>query len=155
MVKEMSSLITDGNVVKFSYSGATTIHLGHYSDVLLNELPDAVIISGGTNDIYGRNRRDVDTEIIARDIIDIGMKCRGRGVDTVYISSIIATRNANSNFKVAEINDITRALCVENNFIYIDNDFLTIDDLEKNDTVHLSWEGRRKLVSNYIDILNH
>ena len=50
----------NGNLIKFSYSGATSLHLGHYSQVLLNENPDEVIIQAGTNDIVGSNKRDVD-----------------------------------------------------------------------------------------------
>ena len=84
----MSNFIVNGNVIKYSYSGATSLHLGHYSDVLLNANPSEVIIQVGTNDLVGSNRRDVDNDQIASDIIDIGIKCKASGVKKVYISSI-------------------------------------------------------------------
>ena len=155
IVKEMNEMVNTGNVIKYSYSGATAAHLGHYSDVLLEDNPDVVVIHVGTNDIHGRNSRDMDCATIAHDIINIGQKCKNRGVNTIYISSIIVTRNVRSNIKATDINNLLRSLCAENDFIFISNDFLTENDLEKNDQVHLSWDGRRKFVTNYIDILNH
>ena len=155
MVNEMSGLVVNGNVTKYSYSGATSVHLGHYCDILLNDQPDAVIIHCGTNDIHGRNKRNVSVETIAHNIIDIGRKCKSRGVNTIYISSIISTRNIGSNMKAVDINNLLKVLCDENHFIYICNDFLVVDDLQQNDPVHLSWDGRRKLVTNYISILNN
>ena len=141
-------------MAKYSYSGATSLHLGHYSDVLLDEQPDEVIIHVGTNDIVGRSRRDVSSAEIARNIIDIGGKCRSKGVDKIYISSIITTRNIQGNKKAMDINGILERLCVENDFIYISNDFLSIADLNINDNVHLSSNGLNNLVNNYIGILN-
>ncbi len=75
----------------------------------------------GTNDIYGRNTRDIDCLTIACDIINIGRKCVAHGVNTVFISSILMTRNFSSNEKVKEINSLLMELCAENDFIYINN----------------------------------
>ena len=57
IIPEMNSLLKTSTVTKFSYSGATSVHLRHYSDVLLESKPDAVLIHGGTNDIWGKNQR--------------------------------------------------------------------------------------------------
>ena len=74
--REMSGFLENGYVAKYSYSGATSLHLGHYSDVLLDEQPDQVIIHVGTNDIVGRSRSDISCHEIATNFIDIGGKCR-------------------------------------------------------------------------------
>ena len=152
LVPELNTLLTKSSADKFAYSGATSVHLYHYCDVLLAGKPDSVLIHGGTNDIWGRNRRNVSSQQIAKDIISIGVKCRERGVKNVYISAIIVTHVPHSNRSGREINALLKLLCVDNNFTYIDNDFLTEEDLE--DQVHLSWDGRRKLVNNYIAILD-
>ena len=151
-VPEMNKYLTKANAVKYSYSGATSIHLGHYCDVLLNENPHSVIIHGGTNDIWGGKKRNASSQQIAQDIVNIGIKCRERGATSIYISSILTTRIQASNRIGREVNKILRLLCVDKNFFYIDNDFITESDLE--DQVHMTWSGRCKLVNNYIDILN-
>jgi len=152
----MNSLLTSTTVTKFSYSGATSLHLRHYSDILLESKPDGVLIHGGTNDIWGKNqRKNASSQRIAEDIISIGLKCKQGGVKTIYISSILATRLPTSNKTADEINVLLKLLCMQHNFIYIDNSFISINDLHQGDEVHLGWEGRKKLVDNYLKILNN
>ena len=144
----------DCELSKYSYSGATSLHLAHYSDIMLAEQhPHAVVIHAGTNDICGRNRRDASAQQIANDIINIGKRCKTGGVVNVYISSLLITNNASANTKGKDINTILNTLCSENNYFFINNDFLDTNHLE--DAVHLTWEGRRDLVNNYIQILNN
>ena len=149
---EMAGLIDKNvTVTKFSYSGATAAHLQVYCDVLLREKPEAVLIHAGTNDIWGRNKRNLSSQEVAIDIIRIGQKCVAAGVKRVYISSILKTKIPACNTDAMDINNILKLMCVNNNFIYIDNSFLNENDLD--DAVHLSWDGRRKLVNNYLSIL--
>ena len=155
IVPEMNSCLKRATVAKFSYSGATSVHLRHYCDVLLEEKPDSILIHGGTNDIWGKNqRKNATLRKIAEDIISIGLKCRERGVKNIYISSIIITRNSHINKNSRDINEFLKLLCVQYNFFFIDNSFITQSDLNDDDEVHLSWEGRKKLVNNFINILD-
>ena len=151
MVPEINNILKNGRAAKYSYSGATSIHLHHYSDILLKEKPDSVIIHAGTNDIWGKNKRNASSQQIALDIISVGTKCKSNGVKSVYISSILKTRIPASNIIGKEVNNLLKLLCFNNELIYIDNSFLSESDLD--DQVHLSWDGRRKLVNNYINIL--
>ena len=151
----MNEFLKNAELHKYSYSGATSVHLAHYSDILLDEELQAIIIHAGTNDIYGRNRRNASAQQIAKDIIDIGKKCVTRGVKDIFISSIIATRNFNANNKAEDINTILKSLCTQNNYYFIDNDFINVSHLEPGDQVHLSWSGRRDLIDNYIHVLNN
>ena len=121
---------------------------------MLSDCAAEVIIQVGTNDISGRNRRNVSNEQVADDIIGIGEKCRVHGVGKIYISSIFVTRNLNSNEKAKHINSLLKNLCIEHDFTYICNYYLTITDLKNNDYVPLSGNGLIKLVNNYITILN-
>ena len=156
IIPEMNSLLKTSTVTKFSYSGATSVHLRHYSDVLLESKPDAVLIHGGTNNIWGKNqRKKASSQTIAKDIISIGLKCRQGGVKTIYISSILTTRLPTTNRTAGEINTLLKLLCIQHNFNFIDNSFITENDLHQGDEVHLSWEGRKKLVTNYLKILNN
>ena len=51
-----------------------------------------------------------------------------------------------------EVNDLLKMSCVEKGFMYIDNSF--IDKGDMRDRVHLNDFGKRKLVNNYIRMLN-
>ena len=150
-VPEINYFMRNVEVNKYSYSGATSLHLKHYCDILLEDQPQAVLIHVGTNDVWGRNRRDVPNEQIAKDIIDIGLKCKSKGVDDIYISSILITKVEDSNRRASEVNELLKLFCTEHNFSYINNDFITKDDLK--DQVHLTTEGRYDLVDNYINTL--
>ena len=155
IVPEMNSLLEKSTASKFAYSGATSLHLHHYSDIMLESKPDSVLIHGGTNDIWGKNqRKTASSQRIAEDIVSIGIKCRQRGVKTIFISSILTTRLPSSNRTAGEINILLKLLCIQHNFVFIDNSFITENDLHQGDEVHLSWEGRKKLVNNYLRILN-
>ena len=150
-VPEMNYSMRNHEFTKYSYSGATSLHLKHYCDVLLEEQPHAVLLHVGTNDVWGRNRRNVPSEQIAKDIIDIGLKCKSKGVKDIYISSIMITKVEESNRIANQVNGFIKLLCIDNNFSYINNSFITKDDLR--DQVHLTDDARYDLVDNYMDIL--
>lgn len=149
----MAACISNSVVSKYSYNGATSLHLLCYSDVLLAESPDAVIIHAGTNDIWGRNKRiDKTTSEIAINIFEIAKKCKLAGVRQVIVSGVLKTRLPSCNKAADEINKMLKIMCENNDFIFVNN-----SDLEPflDDAVHLNWEGRRRLVNKYIKLLNN
>ena len=152
---EMSQLIGNSEIKKMAYSGATAEHLHHYVDIILEEQPGSIIIHGGTNDIYGKNKNNKTEEEIAIDLVNTGIKCRERGVRHVFISSVMVVNDKVANTKAQNINFILKRYCEHYNFGYICNDFLSTLDLKHQDPVHLNWDGRRKLVDNYITELNN
>ena len=149
----MSSLIRNGSVTTFAYSGATSQHLHVYSNVALQQKPDEVIIHGGCNDVYGRNRREEATpRDIAETLINLGRKCRTAGVNKIYISSLLGIKHGESDQKATKINDILKLLCITESFTYINNGF--IEKSYMKDVVHLNIEGKNMMVNNYIEYLN-
>ena len=139
------------HIMKFNYNGATAPHLAVYSDVLLANKPTDILIHVGCNDVWGRNIRNVSSQEIANDIIQLAIKCRQHGVQKIYISSLLITRVASSNIQVHEVNTLLKSMCELNNFQYIDNSFLT--DHYLDDDVHLSNHGKRLFVDNYLSVL--
>ena len=137
-------------VSKFSYSGATSSHLLCYSEILAAEKPESVIILAGTNDIWGSNKRNESSSVIANDILKLGERFHQTGTKDILISSIPDTRIRECNVKAKEINMLVKEECRRKNFTYVD-----ISDLGNHldGPVHLSWEGRRKMVDRFIDIL--
>ena len=139
-------------IKKMAYSGATASHLLYYAEVILDEKPNSIIIHGGTNDLYGRYKNNKPAEEIAHDLINIGAKAKSRGVKKFFISSVLPIDDNSAYNGGLDVNIHLKQLCQANNFIYICNSFLTLDDLK--DAVHLTENGRIKLVNNYINYLN-
>lgn len=150
----MAKFVPGSKIEKMAYSGATSEHLYHYSDIVLKQHPNSIIVCGGTNDIFGRNSTGKDEMNIVENLIKIGTKCKESGVKNVFLSSLFPIRNTIANNKVKAVNILLRLHCEEYGFTFISNDFITINDLKTNDPVHLSWDGRRKVVDNYITVLN-
>ena len=94
-----------------AYSGATAEHLHHYVDIILEEQPGSIIIHGGTNDIYGKNKNNKTEEEIAIDLVNTGIKCRERGVRHVFISSVMVVNDKVANTKAQNINFILKRYC--------------------------------------------
>ena len=137
-----------------AYSGATASHLKHYADIALLDSPESIIIHGGTNDIYGRNSNQKSADAIATELIQTGEKARNSGVKNIYISSILPIADNEAYNRGLDINEFLKSYCYTYNFGYIDNSNLTVYDLKENDPVHLSLDGRWKLISNFVDFLN-
>ena len=71
------------------FSGANTKQLDHYViPVLVNEKPQTIFIHIGSNDITKFNYHDAEVNDLANIILQIGMKCRFYGVESIAISSI-------------------------------------------------------------------
>ena len=140
-------------VHKQAISGATASHICYYSDILLKDKPNSVIIHAGTNDLVGRNSdSNLSADNIACDLIRTGVKARNAGVKHVMISSLLPINDFHANKKAQEVNNHLREHCHTYNFIYINNSNLTKEDL--GDTVHLSNEGKKVLMDNFAYYVN-
>ena len=139
-------------VVRQAISGATASHICHYSEILLKENPDSIIIHAGTNDVHGRNASNLSAEAIACELIRTGVKARNAGVQNIMISSILPIDDIEANEKALEINSHLKDHCKSYNFVYVNNSNLTTGDLY--DAVHLTHEGKEVLVNNFAFYMN-
>ena len=76
----------------------------------------------------------------------------------IYTSSILVTKDSQANKTVKEINNHLKELCVTyNNFVYMDNNNITQEDLRDNnyDLVHLSPAGTDALMKNFSYYFNY
>ena len=128
-------------VLKFDYKGATVPHLTLYSEVLLANKPTDVVIHVGCNDIWGRRRRNVASQQIAQEILQLVQKCKQNGVARVYVSTLFVTKVAASNTQKEEINTMLRRLCTNHGFKLIDNNEVEVCHL--GDEVHLDPPSKR------------
>ena len=72
------------------YRGAASKRL--YPTTLHQDQPDVVLLIG-SNDINNQMKDKINTEKLARDIINIGKSCINLGVKEVVISSILCKKN--------------------------------------------------------------
>ena len=71
------------------FSGTNTKQLDHYViPVLVYKKPQTIFIHIGSNDITTFNYHDAEVNDLANIILQIGMKCRFYGVESIAISSI-------------------------------------------------------------------
>ena len=155
--RDLSKQLVDTYVTKMAQSGATAAHLNHYADIALAQKPDGLMIHGGTNDIIGRNSQNQPANEIAYELIRIGVKAREANVRDIFISSVLVTKDSEANKKVKEINNHLKELCVAYNFVYMDNNNITQEDLRDNnyDLVHLSPTGTDALMKNFSYYFNY
>ena len=122
----------------------------HVEPTLIEESPDVAITHVGTNDV----RTSTSAEDIAKIIINIGRKCVSKGVNKVFISSLLQRSSFHDTRKVRLVNDFLREFCTKEGFLYICNDFISKDFLWK-DGVHLLDKGTNMLVNNFISSLKN
>ncbi len=76
--------------------------------------------------------------------------CNGRGINDIFINSIINRKNYTERVLVA--NYILKQKCEENGFIYIDNDFIGESMLA--DGLHFNRDGVKVFSENLVKCIN-
>ena len=87
----------------------------------------------------------------------MGETCIEFGVGKIIFSGITIRRNGDEvEGKRREVNSLLKTLCEERGFIYINNENITIYDVENKprDKVHLLESGSVKLANNILRCLN-
>ena len=131
--------------------------------VIPEEMPDEVVIHAGINDNLGRRRYDAiktKTELspseIAKQIMVIGDVCRVKGVNRIIISGVFYVNDYDAMNTARDVKYYFKLTCFEKGFIFVDNSFIEKRDLrDLRDKVDLNEYGKRKLMNNYIKILNN
>ena len=136
------------------FSGANTNQLDYYVvPLLVDEKSNNVVIHIGSNDITKFNYNNVDAEELTHRNINIGLKCRSRGVSNIAVSSILKRSSFKINQVIYQLNNILKRLFSINDFSYICNDLVNENYLWKNG-LHLTNEGSSLLINNFINYLN-
>ena len=136
------------------FSGANTTQLDHYViPVLVDEKHQTVVILIGSNDITEFNYHDVDVNDLANRILQIRLKCRYDGVESIALSSVLVRNDNNLNKLIRGVNISLKHLCKVYGFDFICNDRIG-KDLLWRDGLHLTDEGTTFLAINFLTFLN-
>ena len=102
------------------FSGANAKQLDHYViPVLVAEKPQTVVINIGSNDITKFNYHDVDVNDLANRILQIRLKCRYDGVESIALSSVLVRNDNNLNKLIRGVNISLKHLCKVYGFDFI------------------------------------
>ena len=124
----------------------------HLSDGPVNTV---VLVAGG-NDLPSYRRALPDDIItIAHNLINGGLTARNKyGVLNVVISSVLPRSSIWFQGNRRHLNNLLRELCVEHNFIFIENDNIILRHHLHHDGVHLNAMGSKLLSANLLAVLD-
>ena len=94
--------------------------LDHYViPVSIDEKPQTVVMHIGSNDITKFNYHDVDVNDLANRILQIRLKCRYDGVESIALSSVLVRNDNNLNKLIRGVNISLKHLCKVYGFDFI------------------------------------
>ena len=123
---------------------------------------DAAVLMVGTNNLGKKPVAQEDgseklveqtPDEIVTEILKTGDECRKHNINNVFINSIIHRRNKTFSDKIDEINYKLEQKCTEHNFIFINNE--NLNEGYHGDNVHLTYDGKRILSSNFAKSINY
>ena len=150
-VREFNTSYNGQSAYFHKFHGGKVRHIKSYIPVHMDEeKPDDVVIVGGGNDLSG------NTPIleIANEIMDAGVICRMKGASRVFVAGVLPRRDFYYQLKRHELNQLLKNLCIVNNFIFIANNNVVLDEHVSYDGVHLNYCGTKVLQENLLDHLH-
>ena len=124
-VREYNKCISNGYAKFKSFPGANVAHLNYYSNPTLTEVkPNIVVIHVGINNLLSAESNAISDEVIADEIINLGVKCVQYKAEKVFVSGILKCSRINPD-RINKINELLLTKCQQKNFIYIDSNNIT------------------------------
>lgn len=135
---------TSNHVVVKSFSGATTSDMEDYLRPVLRKEPNKIILHIGTNDI---NYQTAQT--VAEGVLNLGIQITQDSPTTDIVISGILPRTDKPNLmsKVNQANRLIKALCIENNWAFLDHESFNSTCLNSRG-LHLNRKGTSILARN-------
>ena len=106
----------------------------------------------GMNDLL-KSRTNITVSEVAKDIINIALRCRSHNIATIFVSSIVYSTK-NSHTKIQELNGILLNECTKYGFYLLDNGAVSKDNLWR-DGVHLVKSGKVIIANNFLNCINN
>ena len=128
------------------FPGATADKFAHCSKFSIEALkPVQLFVIAGTNDISYSNG-EIDPEILAVRILNIGIQAVEMGVKCVCIQGIPTRRGRKYNDLIRQVNLYLQTFCKDAGFVFKSSDDIDrFSDLNR-DGLHLNFRGTQKLI---------
>ena len=108
------------------------------------------MIHVGINDIL-RSKDILELKDLSKKIMQIGTTCQHYDIGKVYVSSILPPTR--TSFNINQIDEIIKELCHKNNFVFINHQNITSNDLSVDD-IHLTNSGKAILAKDFAKMVN-
>ena len=153
-VREFNKYYTEGTARFRRFHGATAKRLEHYVlPTLMEESPEIVVIHIGGNDLPTSKNNPTPIEDVANRVIDTAKLCENFGAKKILIAGVIVRNLGYMEKRRLLLNSQLKKLCMEHNYIFIDNENITRQHL-LNDNVHLNEDGSVVLAENMLSALS-
>ena len=152
-MKEFNENLNGGIAHLKPFPGSKAKQVDHHAITILEEHQyDAAVIHVGNNDLL-KSRTNINVSEIAKDIINIALRCRSHNIATIFISTIVYSTNI-SHTKVQELNGLLLNECTKYGFYLVDNGAVSKDNLRRDD-VHLVESGKVIIANNLLNCVNN
>ena len=101
--------------------------------------------------LYGHG--SVNEYEVVRSVLDIGRYARESGAKKIFISDILVRWGRKYDNIIIRVNNLLRRMCLEENFMYIDQSDITLDHISF-DGIHPNFYGRNVLKMNIMLCFN-
>ena len=146
-MREFNNHLEEGIAHLKAFPGSKSQQLNHSIPILQEHEYGRAIIHVGINDLIKNPNENKDTAKIARDVINIALRCRNHNIGTVFISSIVYSTKVDYEM-LCKLNNLLHEECVKNGFYFIDNSAVT-------ERVHMVESGKCLVANNFICHLNN
>lgn len=129
------------------FPGANLQDMKHYSIPALSAKPKHIILHCGTNDLHSKKPEEI--------INETGELCnylQKKNPDADITISSIITRKGSQENKVAEVNDLLKLLCIENDFRFLVHQNIDFSCLNSSG-LHLNKVGDSIFAKNIIETI--
>ena len=152
-MKEFNKYLNGGIAHLKPFPGSKAKQMDHHVIPILEQHQyDAAVIHVGINDLLKR-RTNINASQIAKDIINIALRCRSHTIAIIFISSIVYSTKV-SHTIIPKLNELLLNECTKYDFHLVDNGAVSKVNLWK-DGVHLVESGKVVIANNLLNCINN
>ena len=152
-MKEFNKNLNGGIAHLKPFPGSKAMQMDHHAIPILEEHRyDTAAIPGGINDLL-KSRTNINVSEIAKDIINITLRCRSHNFATIFISSIVYSIKV-SHTIIQKLNQLLLSQCTKYYFHLVDNGAVSKENLWK-DGVQLVESGEVIIANDLLKCVNN